>query len=153
MAETEPLASEAAKALRDIGQSGSRQLAGDDREDELMRLADDPLMIRNFLSRQEAMSPKPPVLPGGLSAGAALQLQKSSDNRRTQSLKAMYEQRERKLDPSLVPEIFAPSSEDREQAIANLNLALPGKPRLTVFPVLAGCLGLLLIFTCLVLTS
>jgi hypothetical protein len=143
MAETERLPSEAAKALRDISQSGSRQRVGDDREDELMRLADDPLMIRNFLIRQETASLKPRALRSSLSVNAALQLQLSHDTSQHAGLKAMYTQRERKLDPSLAPEVFAPSAEDREQAISSLHLALPVKPGISTIPVLAALLGFL----------
>ena len=146
MAETERLPSEAAKALRDISQSGSRQRAGDDRADELMRLADDPLMIRNFLARQESASLKPLAQRGELSASTALHLQLSHDTRQHAGLKVMYTQRERKLDPSLAPEIFAPSAEDLEQAISSLHLALPVEPSVTTtMPVLAAFLGLLIV--------
>jgi hypothetical protein len=146
MAETERPPSEAAKALRDISQSGSRQRAGDDREDELMRLADDPLMIRNFLARQESASLKPLAQRGELSASTALHLQLSHDTRQHAGLKTMYAQRERKLDPSLAPEAFAPSAEDREQAISSLDVSLPVEPSVTTtIPVLAAFLGLLIV--------
>jgi hypothetical protein len=145
MAQTERLPSEAAKALRDISQSGSRQRAGDDREDELMRLADDPLMIRNFLMRQETAMAKPLAPRSELPVSSAFQLQLSQDKGQYPGLKAKYAQRERKLEPSLTPETFAPSAEDREQAISSLHLSLPVNAPITAIPVFAACLGLLLV--------
>ncbi|MFM8747607.1 MAG: hypothetical protein ACKOED_13235 [Aestuariivirga sp.] len=152
MAATEPFPSEAAKAIRDISQSGIRRVAGDDREDELMRLANDPLMIRNFLIRQETDGSKPPELRGGLSADAALHLQQHEDRRRTSGVKIMYAQRERKIDPSLVPEAFAPSLEDREQAITSLYPVLPRTLRIAIIPALAALMGFLLVLTLLLVT-
>ncbi len=105
--------------LRDMSQSGSRRIAADDRDSELMRLAAAPLMVRNFLYRQETEAQHPPEVRSDLPSGAALLLQQVSGWQRTAGPGVRYAQRESRLDPSLTAEVFHPSTEDREAAITN----------------------------------
>jgi hypothetical protein len=143
MAEIEKLPDGTARMLRDIGHSGSRQMSGDDRDGELMRLAGNPLMIRDFLLRQEEASGRMLSPGNGLGAGVAWQLQQSRSGKPGHGPRASYERRESRVEPSLAPEAFLPSSEDREKAITSLEPALYVWPRAGGMLVLAAFLALL----------
>lgn len=101
-----------AEMLRDLGRAGSKIEAGDDRLHQIMRLADDPLLLHAWLRRERCPGPQlpvpllRPVLPnqmGGLAKGT------SSASVYTSQILAPSE--------SLHPEVFAASAEDRAAAL------------------------------------
>ena len=105
--------------LRDVGRSGSRGVYGDDRDDELMRLSAAPLMVRNFLNRQEGSGQEIPLRLSDIPPGAADYLQQERAQPRHAALGAIYEQLGSRLEPSLIPEAFLPSAADRSEAISD----------------------------------
>ncbi len=108
----------AAELLQDVGRSGSRYVYGDDRDDELMRLSDAPLMIRDFLDRQDRGGQDMPQRLSDIPPSAALYLQQARAVPRQAGLVALYIQRERRLEPSFAPEAFRPSATDCSEAIS-----------------------------------
>lgn len=119
MAEADRDLAGAAELLRDVGWSDSRGVYGDDRDDELMRLSGAPLMIRNFLKRQESCGQEIRLRLSDIPPGVALYLQQGRTQPRHAALGAMYLQHGRGLEPSLVPETFRPSGADRSEAISD----------------------------------
>lgn len=120
---------EEAFLLRDIGYSSSIKAGADDPEEELMRAAHDPLLVKRVVLERQ----KPPD-PSGWVAGSntrvlpGVTLSTARDWRGTTrsavAASSRYETPAGRFEPSLSPTVFSPAAEDREAAM-DLNVS-PG---------------------------
>lgn len=110
-----------------------------------MRLANDPLLLRAFLSRVERpereVRGKVPVLPPLIAVASV---------RRQAPAHADYARRDALLEPSLFPERFEASAEDWSEALVTGEIAEPSSvgailSLLASLVVALGLLGLLLV--------
>lgn len=107
-----------ANLLRDIGRSNSLRAGAGGAEDELMRAAHDPLLVRRMVLRD---------VPGGSPGWSkpvrpAIGLRAAAEGRgippsAAVSAACRYEVPAGRLEPSLSPTAFAPAPEDREAAL------------------------------------
>ena len=99
-------------------------------DEELMRLASDPLLVRTFLQRRHAAPPTPAAPAGGRISLALACTTDMGGSAQTPPPHKSYERRDGLQEPSLSPTPFAPSREDREEAYdlgAALSASGPGK--------------------------
>ena len=140
--------------IRDIGRHADISGHGLTREQQLMERAGDPLVVREFLSRQEhfgqvlqtalPMSGEATITLARrvLSGGPELQ-------NRTQAPKR-YDGREALFESSVVPAPFEPSATDRQDAM-ELGPSTPEAMTVTSDPGLAGLTGALALTAVLLL--
>lgn len=98
--------------LRDLSLSRVRHAGAPSPEQELLRLATDPLLLNGFINGVERPLPAPPV---AMAAEAAMALRKPPAS--TRPGRAAYAPGERLFEPSLTPTAFTPSQQDRETAL------------------------------------
>ena len=107
--------------IHDISKSGVRRSGASRPEQHLMLLAGDPLLMREYLRRQNTPAPKVlnavPVsgettiaIARSILAHGTLEYQIAGRPKR-------FLQREAMLEPSLIPSLFEPSGEDRDAAL------------------------------------
>lgn len=111
--------------LRELGAAKARKQEACDASLDLMRLADDPLLIHGLLRRAEQRSAARP-------AGVKLPLINQMIDRNSSSLPSRsppYSLAEPLHLPSLAAETFASSREDREQALTIGPEQVPVLPR------------------------
>ena len=99
--------------LRDLSLSRVRHAQAPSPEQELMRLATDPLLLNGFIHGAERPLAAPPV---AVAAEAALALRTPPVPAPSRGA-AAYERGERLFEPSLAPTPFAPSQHDRDTAL------------------------------------
>lgn len=104
--------------LSEMSGSEMRRLTAVSPEAHLMRLADDPLLLRALLLRQQA-APQPPAAPVGGQISIALARRTRLGGNLTGSAagRNCYELGHGLREPSLAPTPFAPSRQDREEAV------------------------------------
>lgn len=111
--------------LRELGAARVRKQEACDESLDLMRLANDPLLIRGLLRRAEQRIAARP-------AGVKLPLMNQLIDRNSSNLPSRsppYGLAEPLHPPSLAAETFASSREDREQALTIGPEPVPGLPR------------------------
>jgi hypothetical protein len=100
-------------------------------EEQLMQRAGDPLLVREFLSRQSTLEPVPGVAPP-MSGEATIRLarcilaQGSVEHLSVGQASRRYGARDPLLENSQVPSAFIPSEQDRE-GVMELGQPQPGK--------------------------
>ena len=103
--------------LRDMSGSEMRHPSAVSSEQQLLRLAEDPLLLRAFLLRQDDAPPPPSTSAGGqISIALACSMQTGGGIGEGVQGGRAYEGRESLREPSLAPTPFAPSPQDREEA-------------------------------------
>lgn len=101
--------------LRDLGASGARRTARDDSEEALLRLADDPILLRQFLLRggERVKLPLPLVDPAALALGVRV----ATSGVRPAWRDAVGQASDGGSHSSVWPEVFEPTTEDRSNAL------------------------------------
>lgn len=105
--------------LHDMGRSEARHAAGYSSEDHLMRFADDPLGMCDFLRRQEFPHQAPPTVPV-LAGETAIALSREGIGQgtgRSSSNQVRYPSPEPLEEVSIFPKAFHPSQDDQVGAL------------------------------------
>lgn len=126
--------------LRDLSLNRVRHAQAPSPEQELMRLATDPLLLNGFIHGVERPMLAPPV---PVAAAAAIALRQPAAS--TPRGRAAYPPGERLFEPSLAPTAFVPSPQDRDTALeADETLAerAGSNPGLMCLLLALGLLGL-----------
>lgn len=153
MAGDEPSPRDTVEWLSAFGRSRSRDGGHYAAEHELLRLAGDPLLLHQFLLRGEEARPGPRVpLPAEVTVALGHHPQDdTSESSVERSFLRRLEGREPRNTPSLVPDAFTPSAEDRDEALDHESGDRPPpsvlRPDWTagdIVLLLAGCTFLLL---------
>jgi len=131
--------------LQEVWKSMARASQSDDRSNELMRLASNPLLLRDFLAREEdTMSPACRI-PNAITFWAHA-LDPSSGPEQSSHMRE-FEGRDAATELSLRPEVFEASEADRLMALSPADPVLPRRDNLTVWWVV---LVALVVMFCLV---
>lgn len=141
--------------LRDILVSGRNHAAKVDASEDIMRLAQDPLLLHEHLQSRERETPFAPaaVSDGRLESCLETLGERILDHRAAEAMDPAvnrYALDDRLFEPSLHPEAFAITPEDRKAAI---DLVSPLKPddESTIPPMLVG--GILIVLGLVLLAA
>ena len=108
--------------LRDMVVGGGRQAVKHDPSEELMRLAQDPLLLHAHLHSRDCARPDPAVniTDGRLETQLQKLAERPFDRRSVAGLgsaTSRYSLRDAVFEPSLHPEVFVATGKDKEMAI------------------------------------
>ena len=142
MTETEPAAAELSALLKDLAGSLARSAQQEDRVQELIRLYDQPLLLRSFMARSGEPLPQRISLDC-LSILVRREFKNPLERRKTWL--TSYAALEPVSQTSLTPEVFTPPRMDREQVLGDLGSGtrhVSGTSRLVGLVLLCGSLAL-----------
>lgn len=128
--------------IRDIGRHADISGHGITREQQLMERADDPLMVREFLARQEGFgqvmqTARPMSREATITLARRVLYGGGPEHRFLTKAPRRYEDRESLLESSVIPAPFEPSAKDYQDAM-ELGPSTPEAMTVTSGPDLAG---------------